>query len=88
LDGIYLIDNGYMIILYIRQNVNSQILSNLFGVSDIKGITKMLSEEEVFGNLENDFKMNIYQVIENIRRSKSIYQSLLIVVESIHNDKM
>ena len=86
---IFLIDNGFEFILYLKNNVDKNIIYNLFGVYTLNEINfNLINESNIFDNNEkkNDFKNKIIEIIDNIRSGKSLFQNLKIIFEGI-NDK-
>ena len=87
--SIFLIDNGFELILYLKNNVNKNIIYNLFGVNTLNEINlDIIDEGSVFDYDENknDFKNKIMDIIDNIRGGKCLYQNMKIIFEGI-NDK-
>ena len=81
-NGLYLIDNGYMLIIYVKKGVSSNIFQNLFGVENYSFITMIINEDNVFDeNNNNEFKERIKNILDYIRGGKSIYQNLVFVFE-------
>ena len=81
-NGLYLIDNGYMLIIYVKKNVSSNIFMNLFGVENLSFLTMIINEDNVFDeNSSNEFKERIKNILDYIRGGKSIYQNLVFVFE-------
>ena len=86
---IFLIDNGFELILFLKNIVDKNIIFNIFGVNELKEIKlEDLSESNVFDYDENknDFKNKIIEIIDTIREGKSLFQNLKFVFEYI-NDK-
>lgn len=86
-NGLYLIDNGYLLIIYIRKNVSQYILQNLFGVENLSFLTMIINEENVFGE-SNEFKDRIKNVLDYIRAQKSIFQNLIFVFEGAGGERI
>ena len=87
--SIFLIDNGFELILYLKNNVDNNIINNLFGVNTLNEVNfDIINESNVFDYDENrnEFKNKIIEVIDNIRSGKSLFQNLKIIFEGI-NDK-
>ena len=81
-NGLYLIDNGYMLIIYIRKNLDSNIFQSLFGVESFNFLTQIINENSVFDeNESNEFKDRIKNILDYIRGMKSIFQNLVFVFE-------
>ena len=86
---IFLIDNGFELILYFKNNVDKNIIYNLFGVNTFNEINyDIIDESSIFDYDENknEFKNKIIEIINNIRGAKSLFQNMKIVFEGI-NDK-
>ena len=87
--SIFLIDNGFNLILYIKNNVDKNIIFNLFGVNTLNEVnTDILNESSLFDYDENknEYKEKIIEIIDNIRGGKSLFQNLNIICQNI-NDK-
>jgi hypothetical protein len=87
--SIFLIDNGIELILYLKNNVDKNVIYNIFGVYTLNDINfEFLSENNIFDYDENknDYKNKIIEIIDNIRSGKSLFQNLNIIFEGI-NDK-
>ena len=87
-NGLYLIDNGYLLIIYIRKNVSQYILLNLFGVENLSFLTMIINEENVFGEESNEFKDRIKNLLDYIRAQKSIFQNLIFVFEGAGGERI
>ena len=85
--GLYLIDTGYFLILYIRKKVNKKFLQKLFGVDDINLINANINEDNVFEE-KNYFKERLMNIINNLRKEKSNFQNLIFVFEGIEGEKI
>ena len=86
-DGLYLIDNGYLLILYIRKKLNSNIVENLFGVNDLSFLTMIINEDNVFKE-KNNFKERLMNIIDYIREQKSVFQNLIFVFEGSAGERI
>ena len=86
-DGLYLIDNGYLLILYIRKKINSNIIESLFGVSDLSFITMIINEKNVFEE-KNNFKEKIMNIIDYLREEKSVFENLIFLFEGSGGEKI
>ena len=81
-NGLYLIDNGYMLIIYVKKNLSSNIFQSLFGVENFNFLTMIVNEDNIFDdNNSNEFKERIKNILDYIRGGKSIYQNLVFVFE-------
>ena len=88
-NGLYLIDNGYLLIIYVRQGVSNYILKNLFGVNDLKSLTKVINEDNIFDeNDSNEFKDRIRNILDFIRGGKSLFQNLIFVFEGAGGERI
>ena len=85
--GLYLIDTGYFLILYIRKKVNKKFLQKLFGVDDINLINSNINEDNVFEE-KNYFKERLMNIINYLRKEKSNFQNLIFVFEGIEAEKI
>ena len=88
-NGLYLIDNGYLLIIYVKKDVSSNIFQSLFGVENIKFLTMITNEENVFEeNDGNELKERIKNILDYIRSSKSIFQNLVFVFEGDGGERL
>ena len=88
-NGLYLIDNGYLLILYLRKNISQYIIKNLFGVENLSFLTIIINEENVFGeNNNNEFKERIKNFLDYIRSGKSLYPNLIFVFEGAKGERI
>ena len=88
-NGLYLIDNGYLLIIYVKKNVSNYIVKNLFGVENLSFLTMIINEENIFGeNENNEFKERIKNCLDYIRGEKSLYQNLIFVFEGNKGEKI
>ena len=89
-NGLYLIDNGYLLIIYMKKNASNNILKNLFGVNSFEeSINLSIDEDIVFGeDNNNEFKEKIRNILDYIRGSKSLYQNLIFVFEGAGNERI
>ncbi len=86
-NGLYLIDNGYLLIIYVKKDVDPFILKSLFEVEDLQYLSINVNEENVFGNLD-DFKERIMNIIDYIRGGKSLFQNLIFAFEGTSAEKI
>ena len=86
-EGLYLIDIGYLLILYIRKKIKKNILHKLFGVEDFCLINTNISEDELFEH-KNNFKEKIMNIINYLREEKANFQNLIFVFEGTEAEKM
>ena len=59
----YLIDNGYLLIINIKKEVSQNILKNLFGVENLSFLTIVINMDNVFGKM----------IAMNLRKESKIY---------------
>lgn len=85
--GLYLIDNGFAFIIYIKQDMNKDLAVSLFGTNDYSQIEFEINEENVFAN-PDDNKSKIISVIEYLRGTKSFFQNLIFVFEGTPGDRL
>ena len=87
--GLYLIDNGYLLIIYIRKKVSEYIIKNLFGVENLSFLTMVINEENVFGeDNNNEFKERVKNCLDYLRSNKSIYPNLIFVFEGSKGERI
>ena len=85
---LYLIDNGYLLIIY-KKNISQYILKNLFGVENLSFITMIINEENIFEKSDtNELKERIKNCLYYIRGQKSIYQNLIFVFEGTGGERI
>ena len=88
-NGLYLIDNGYLLIIYVKKGVSPYILKNLFGVENLSFLTMVINEDNVFGeNDDNEFKERIRNILDYIRGGKSLFQNLIFVFEGAGGERI
>ena len=88
-NGLYLIDNGYMLIIYVKKNVSINIFQNLFGVENLSFLTMITNEDNVFDeNNNNEFKERIKNILDYIRGGKTLYQNLVFVFEGEGSERI
>ena len=88
-NGLYLIDNGYLLIIYVKKGVSPYILKNLFGVENLSFLTMVINEDNVFGeNVDNEFKERIRNILDYIRGGKSLFQNLIFVFEGAGGERI
>jgi hypothetical protein len=85
---LFLIDNGFYLILYLRNFIDQKIIFDLFNVDDINKVDfDNINEENIFEQSENsnELKNKISYIIDGIRNMKSIFQNLKIICEGIND---
>ena len=88
-NGLYLIDNGYLLIIYVKKGASPYIIKNLFGVEDLKFLTMIINEDNIFGEDNgNEFKDRIKNILDYIRGGKSIFQNLIFVFEGAGGERI
>ena len=88
-NGLYLIDNGYLLIIYVKKDVSTNIFQNLFGVDNYKFLTMIINEDNVFDeNSGNELKERIKNILDYIRGNKSIFQNLVFVFEGDGGERL
>ena len=65
--GLYLIDNGFMLIIFVRKTTPNNIINHLFGVDDIQFLAENPTEDSVFENMD-DIKERLINIIDSFRR--------------------
>ena len=86
-NGLYLIDNGYLLIIYVRKKIDINILQNIFGVNDLSSLTMIINEDNVFSE-KNNFKERLMNIINYIREGKTLFQNLIFVFEGSEGEKI
>ena len=87
--SIFLIDNGFQLILYLKNNVDKNIMNNLFGANAFNEINlESINESNVFDYNENknEFNNKLIEFIDNIRGGKALFQNLQIIFEGINDN--
>ena len=88
-NGLYLIDNGYLLIIYVKKAASPYIIKNLFGVEDLKSLNKVINEDNIFDeNDTNEFKDRIRNILDFIRGNKSLFQNLIFVFEGAGGERI
>ena len=88
-NGLYLIDNGYLFIIYVKKGVNTYILKNIFGVEDLKLLNTVINEDNIFGESDsNELKDRIKNILDYIRGGKSLFQNLIFVFEGAGGERI
>lgn len=86
-DGVYLIDNGYILILYIKLQCSVELIDNLFGVKSLTEIKSQVHESSITTR-ENDICIRLTNIIEYLRSCKTFYQNLMIVFETTDSERL
>jgi hypothetical protein len=87
INGVYLIDNGYLLVLYLRYGSDKEFYKSLFGVDSLDFLTMVVNEESVFKEMD-PLKERIMNVIDYIRSTKSIFQNLIFVFEGKEGERI
>lgn len=85
--GLYLIDNGYILCIFIKANVPSELIQSLFGVPELHQITGPVTEDTVFEN-SNPLSTRILNIVDSIRGSKTLFQNLIFVFEGTEAERL
>ena len=85
-DGLYLIDIGYLLILFIGKKINKNILQILFGINQFDINLKIT--ENIFLEEKNNFKEKIMTIVNYLREEKSNFQNLIFVFEGTEGEKL
>lgn len=65
-DGVYLIDNGFLLIIYTKLQADPRIIKSIFGVDDLSLIQTPLFEDVVFNDPDEN-KQKIMNMVDYIR---------------------
>ena len=89
-NGLYLIDNGYLLIIYVKKGASPYIIKNLFGVEDLKSLNKVINEDNIFDENDNsnELKDRIRNILDYIRGSKSLFQNLIFIFEGAGGERI
>ena len=85
-DGLYLIDIGYLLILFIGKKINKNILQILFRINQFDINLKIT--EDIFLEEKNNFKEKIMTIVNYLREEKSNFQNLIFVFEGTEGEKL
>jgi protein transport protein SEC24 len=85
-DGVYLIDNGVALILYVKLNTEKALIHSLFGVECLTEIKSAISENNLFN--EDPLNKRLYNIVEHLRIGKSFFQNILVVFESTDSERL
>lgn len=85
-DGVYLIDNGFALILYVKLNTDIELLKALFGVEALTDIKAAVTENNLFSS--DPLNQRLHSIVEYIRSSKSFLQNILVVFESTESERL
>lgn len=78
-DGIYLLDNGEFLYIYVKKNVDPLFIQHLFGVETFQDVANLTSFPEY---IESEYFTKVFNIIEQLRKNKnSSYQPVRIVTE-------
>ena len=88
-NGLYLIDNGYLLIIYVKHGVSPYIIRNIFGVDNLKSLNIIINEDNIFrDNDANELKDRIKNILDYIRGGKSLFQNLIFVFEGAGGERI
>ena len=88
-NGLYLIDNGYLLIIYVKHGVSAYIIKNLLGVDDLRSLNFVINEDNIFGEKNsNEFNDRIKNILDYIRGGKSLFQNLIVVFEGAGGERI
>lgn len=76
-DGVYLIDNGFILILYLSNNCERSLFTSLFKVNDVSEINGPLLEDELFVD-PDDILQRIINIIDYLRGYYNIYTIIIL----------
>jgi hypothetical protein len=65
-NGVFLIDNGFLLILYIGNNCDRSLFASIFKVTDASEINVPLLEDNLFVDPDENLQ-RIINIIDNIR---------------------
>ena len=76
--------------MYLKNSVDKNIIVNIFNVNEINEINfETINEGNIFDYNENrnEIKNKITEIIDNIRKSKSVFQNLNNIFEGINDQR-
>lgn len=80
-DSVYLMNDGFDLMMYVGSDVHANLLNKLFGVSTIDQIYNGYPEESMFPNYEDPLCMKIYNLLTEMRYKKTTrHQNLVVIV--------
>ena len=88
---LFLIDNGFYLLLYFKKNINNIICQDIFGVNSFDEINYFqINESNIFDNNNNygKYKNKIREIIDSIRSYKSLFQDLYFIFEGINDENI
>ena len=65
-DGVYLIDNGYVLVIYTKYDAHSKLLRSMFGVEDLSKVSLPIYEESFYAEAD-ETKQKIINIVDYIR---------------------
>lgn len=86
-DGVYLVDNGFNLFLYVKLEINQSLLKSFFKVNSLNEISAAITEDLLFSN-PDDYTQRLINIIEYIRSTKTFYQPLLVIFESTDSERL
>lgn len=88
--GLYLIDNGSELFLWVSGDVVPDLIQDLFGTDNLYSITTGKTELPEFSFEESEFNFKIRQIIGKIREQKDsiVWKSLYIIIGGSSNEPM
>lgn len=85
-DGVYLIDNGFALILYVKLYTDRGLLKALFGVESLTDIKAAVTENNLFTS--DPLNQRLQSIVDYIRNSKTFLQNVLVVFESTDSERL
>lgn len=85
-DGIYLIDNGFNLILYVKLNCDQRLVKALFGVDGLNEIKSAIKESDLVR--DDSISIRLRNIIEYLKESKTFVQSFLAVFETTDSERL
>ena len=86
-DGLYLIDNGFLLIIYVKLQIEQKLLKHLFNVDTLEDINFPILEDQFFESM-NPVKERLLNIIDYIRGNKSLFQNMIFVLEKTEGERM
>lgn len=85
-DGVYVIDCGVTLYIYIRKEVNVDTLESLFGVMSYE---ELMESYQMAYYEDNDWNVRAQAIIQELRDIKNgFYPNLVVVLQGDYNEPM
>lgn len=86
-DGLYLVDNGFSLFLYVKLEISQTLVKSFFKVDNLSLLKTAVTEDIIFAT-QNEFTEKLSTIVDYLRSTKSFYQMLLVVFESTESERL